>query len=243
MDRHGQPARFFFMHVQKTAGTSLFWALRRLFEPEAIYPNDTDGPTILRVMSIDHLLERWAARRDEIRLVWGHFPYCTIELLDAEFKVFTVLRDPVERTLSFLRYHQREYTPDNDKSFEEIYDNPWVFEGFIHNHQVKMLALDVQEMAMTNGFTSGLTFTPEHLDKAKARLLAMDLVGFREQYPILLAELELRYGWSLGEPMHANATEPVPVSAALRARIAADNAADIELYEFAREQCLQERRR
>ncbi len=61
------------------------------------------------------LLERWKARRDEIRVVTGHFPLCVTELLDADFATFTVLRDPVERTLSYLRHH-RDTTPPTASS-------------------------------------------------------------------------------------------------------------------------------
>jgi hypothetical protein len=242
MARAAEPTRYFFMHVQKTGGTSLYWALRRSLDPAIMYPNASDGGKVVRAMSVDHLLQRWLVRRDEIRLVWGHFPLCTASLLDAPFMTFTVLRDPLERTMSFLRYHQREYPDDRDKSFEEIYENPFVYEGFVHNHMVKMLALDVSELARANAFTTGIRFTPDHLARAKERLAAMDLVGLQEHYDDFWTEFERRSGWDLGEPPHANRTDPVPVSAALRARIVEDNADDFELYEFARDHVAQSTR-
>ena len=67
-------------------------------------------PTVAPQLFPHILLERWEARRDEIQVVTGHFPLCTTELLDADFTVITVLRDPVERTLSYLRHH-RDTTP------------------------------------------------------------------------------------------------------------------------------------
>ena len=42
--------------------------------------------------------------------------------------------------------------------------------------------------------------------------------------------------WDLGPPLFANRTQPVEVSDAFRARIAEDNAYDVELYEFARDE-------
>jgi hypothetical protein len=48
-------------------------------------------------------------------------------------------------------------------------------------------------------------------------------------------ELAARFGWKLGEPMHANRTVPEQVSASFRARIERDNAMDLELYEYARD--------
>jgi hypothetical protein len=204
MDRPPPPTRRFFMHVQKTAGMSLYLTLLHSLDPVTIYPNEDDGPKVPRAISVDHLLQRWAVRRDEIRLVSGHFPLCTTELLDAPFQTFTILREPVARTLSYLRYHRQEIAADRDKSLEEIYENPWVFHGLIHNHMVKMLAIDVAEM--TSGSTTGLTFTPEHLPRAKARLAAMDLVGLQEQYEAFWAQLEPRFGWQIGPPRHTNRT-------------------------------------
>ena len=99
------PPRFFVAHMQKTAGTALRDRLRATFPESQIYPNGTDGPDArIAVISVAHLQERWAARGDEIRLLTGHFPVRTVELLDAPLPTMTVLRDPVERTLSFLRH-------------------------------------------------------------------------------------------------------------------------------------------
>jgi len=104
-----QPRRFFFVHMQKTGGVSLYMRMRREFGDHAVYPAKSDGDAVgvAPQLMTDVLLRRWAERRDEIRVVTGHFPLCTTELLDAEFTTLTVLRDPVERTLSYLRHHRR----------------------------------------------------------------------------------------------------------------------------------------
>ena len=110
-------ARFFVAHMQKTAGTALRDRLRATFPDEAIYPNGSDGPDPrIAVISVQRLRERWAVRGDDIRLLTGHFPVRVTELLGAEFVTLTVLRHPVERTLSFLRHQaarrQRGATED-----------------------------------------------------------------------------------------------------------------------------------
>ena len=97
------------------------------------------------MISVDHLLERWRTYRDVIRVVTGHFPLCTVDLLRDSFTTLTVLRDPVERTLSYLRHH-RELTPDDsERSLEAIYADPFRFHGLIHNHMVKMFSLTTAE--------------------------------------------------------------------------------------------------
>ena len=70
-------------HMQKTAGTTLRDRLRATFDEAQIYPNGTDGPDPrISVISVRHLQERWAARHDEIRLLTGHFPVRTVEVLE-----------------------------------------------------------------------------------------------------------------------------------------------------------------
>ena len=72
-----------------------------------------------------------------------------------------------------------------------------------------------------------------HLERAKERLAGIDAFGLQERFEDFCDELTARFGWALGEPVRANPTVPVEVSESFRARIAEDNALDIELYEFA----------
>jgi len=224
--------RFFFLHLQKTAGTALWRRLGNEFDAASVYPGPGDGTPPEAVLSVDHLVERWNVRRDEIRVVTGHFPLCTVELLGAPFTTLTLLRDPVERTLSYLRHH-REATPeDQDRSLEEVYGDPIRFE-LLHNHMVKMLSLSREEMA--NGALTHVEFTRDRLARAKERLQGIDVVGFQEDFESFCTQLTKRFGWNLGGPVFMNRTTPVDVSDALRTRIADDNALDIELYDFARQ--------
>jgi hypothetical protein len=231
--------RFFFAHVQKTAGTSLIKRLRRHFGDSAVYPGKMDGDIVACVISVEHLLERWRARRGEIRVVSGHFPLCTAELLGGGFTTLTLLREPVERTLSYLRHHRIMTPADREAPLEAIYDNSFRFHGLVHNHMVKMFSLTPEDM--TDGVLTRVQFTPERLALAKERLASVDALGLQRDLEEFCDELSRRFGWRLGEPLHANRTEAFEVSDAFRARIAEDNAMDVELYEFA-ERIYEERR-
>lgn len=223
--------RFFFVHLQKTAGTSLFMLLRKHFGPSAVYPDSSDGEAPNSVLLVEHLLERWHVRRDEIRLVTGHFPLCTTEVLGAPFRTFTVLRDPVERTLSQLRHRHALDAASRAMTLEDMYGDQLFFFSLVHNHMVKMLALTPSEM--TAGAATMVEFRPEHLDRAKANLRGMDVFGLQDRFEEFLDELTDRFGWSLGPAPRANRTDPVEVSDAFRARIIRDNALDVELYTYA----------
>ena len=142
--RGPEPRRFFFVHMQKTGGVSLYVRMWRYFGRQAVYPAPSDGsPTKVAPQLFPQVLfERWAERRDEIQVVTGHFPLCTTELLDAEFTtLITVLRHPVERTLSYLRHHRDTTPADRELPLEAIYEDPSRFRPFIENHMVKMLSL------------------------------------------------------------------------------------------------------
>jgi hypothetical protein len=223
--------RFFFCHLQKTAGTTLFLWLREYFDDAAVYPNDDDGPKIPSVISIDHLLDRWHRRRDEIRVVTGHFPLCTTELLGGGFRTFTILREPIARTHSYLRHH-RATNPEGDRRhFEAIYDDPLRFHGLIHNHMVKMFSLTTDEM--TEGALTRVDFTRQHLERAKENLASIEVVGLQEDFGAFWTDLTGTFGWDLGPPGFANRSDPAGMPEALTERIIEDNALDIELYQFA----------
>jgi hypothetical protein len=231
------PDRYFFVHLQKTAGTTLRKRLEGCLGPAAVYPNRTDGSDPYSLMvSIEHLRDRLAVRGDEVQVIAGHFPLCTTELLDGTFGTFTVLREPVARTLSYLRHH-RSHTPDDGhKTLEQIYDDPFRFEGFIHNHMVKMLSLTVDEMSA--GMLTPVTFTGEHLERARTNVASLDVVGVQEDFDAFCADLGARFGWDLpDEPRFANQTDDpaddAEVDAALLDRIGEDQAGDVELYSYA----------
>ena len=229
----GEPRRFFFVHMQKTAGTALLIRLQRQFGGAAVYPAPVDeGPRIDVVLNPHFLAERFAARKDEIRLVTGHFPLCVSEMLGVPFETFTVLRDPVERTLSFLRHHKKLEASSRDLSLEEIYEDPVLQQGLIRNHMVKMLSLTTDEM--THWAMTEVTFDDARLARAEDNLeRRIDVFGLQERFEEFCDDLTDRFGWDLGDPAFANRTEPTDVSEEFRARIAADNAMDMELYAFA----------
>ena len=164
---NSEPGGVFFVHMQKTAGTALRQGLINHFGKRAVYPTqgmDGTDPTQL-VTSTDYLRERLAARGDEIEAITGHFPLCTTELLDGRYTTLTLLREPVERSLSYLRHHRKEEPADRDRSLEEIYEDPFRFQGFVHNHMTKMLSLTPAEM--TDGMLTPLELNEIHLERAK----------------------------------------------------------------------------
>ena len=231
----GREQRFFFCHLQKTAGTTLIRRIRSDFPPGAVYPErpeDARNPDVARVISVPRLVEEWERRGDEIRVVTGHFPLCVTEVLGAEFVTMTVLRHPLERTISYMRHHRRRTPADADLTLEEVYDDDLRFNGLIHNHMTKMLSLTPEEME--DGVLTRVEFTPERLERAKERLSGIDVVGLQEEFDSFCAELSERFGWSLDDQLSPKQHPPEELEPAFRDRILDDNAHDLELYDFGR---------
>jgi hypothetical protein len=229
-----EPTRFFIVHLQKTTGTSLRDRFRATLPDTAIYPNSSDGrDKRLSVISVTHLLDRWRERRDEIRLVAGHFPLSTIELLDAEFVTLSILRAPVDRTLSYLRHQKKLNREDRERSLEAIYDDPFRFNGLVRNHMVRMFSIGADEMAAGDGVLTDPGDSRERLERAKEAVAGLDGFGLQQCFDEFWDEFACRHDLVVGEPMRSNTTEPEPAPAALIERIERDNALDQELFDYA----------
>ena len=232
--------RFFFVHVQKAAGTEVRERLKRQFAPAQLYPDPTDGDlfTVGPQVSVAQLLARWPERKADIRVITGHFPYATVELLDSDFVTMSVLREPVERVLSHLRHHRKLVPEARDSSLEALYDEVLQPE-FFHNHMVKVFSLTADEVAESAALDRWavlkvIDFTPARLARAKGNVEQLDVLGLQDHLEEFCSELTSRFGWDLGPPLYANRTPAEDAPRALRDRIAADNALDTELWEHAR---------
>ena len=227
-----EPApRWFFVHMHKTAGTTLYQRLIEQFGTVAVYPTRAEQQAHKASLHVDLLCQKFQERGHELKLIAGHFPLCTTELLGVPFTTITVLRDPVERTLSSLR-DMREREPEfQGQPLERIYEEPIRFRCLIQNHMVKMLSLTPDEM--TDGVLTVTDFDRTHLERARRNLERIDVWGVQERFDDLCDELVRRFGWNLGEPRFSNRTTPLAADDDFRERIAHDNALDVELYEHA----------
>jgi hypothetical protein len=240
-DSASSQRRFLFVHLQKTGGTALFQRLREHFGPRGVYPTPDEQGDVRAVTDLDFLVERLRVHGDDVRVVTGHFPLCTTELLGGGFTTFTVLRDPVERTLSLLRRRQHAEERFHGRGLEDIYADDSLHD-IIRNHMVKMLSLTVDEVA-SGPLVMPVEFDQARLERAKSNLRdRIDVFGLQEHFDDFCVDISNRFDWDLGASRFANRTQRSPVSDALRERIAEDNSIDRELYDFAR-QLWQERQR
>jgi len=264
--------RFFFIHVMKTGGTSFVFQLLQNFEPDELYPSavDRDSPTdVTPYASIPKMLALSPERSDRIRVYTGHMPYVASELLGIDVIRLTLLRDPVDRTISMLKHVKRLFPSYSEFPLEAIYDDEPIFRHYLDNYQTKVFALTAEERARALAAAANPTdsaaarpsvpnqrpFGPSQsipvdgsrFEHAKANLATVDVIGLNERYGEFLDELHARFGWwpdGLRREARANvSSEDWEISNALRRRIADELAADMEFYEYAKELVEARRRR
>jgi hypothetical protein len=241
--------RVFFLHVMKTGGNTLKASVRDNFEPHELYPGPEDiffrdtGAVSFRHFMIPRLRAVADERRRSIRVYMGHFPYVAREVIGGDLTTITLLRDPVDRTISMLRQLQRPWWLDPNRtskmhglSVEELYEHPRVYEHFIHNHQTKIFSMTLADDPQ--GFMQVIDVDASRLALAKENLERVEVLGLTERYDDLLDDVSERFGWRVQRGTRLNAapeSSRSEVSASLRRRIIEDNAIDLELYEHARE--------
>jgi hypothetical protein len=225
--------RYFFVHVMKTGGRTFSWRARANFRAAEIYPSGEE-PDLFEASTNFTLLARLPeARRRQVRFYCGHFPLMAADLVGPDVVTMTMLRNPVDRTISYLKHVKRRDPRYAAKTLEQIYDDPWIFPMYLHDHQVKVFSLCAAD-APTYYFHA-IDVDAERLESAKSNLRTVDVVGLTERSPEFAQEITRQYGWSFSDLDDMNvSTEDWPVSPALRERILTDNAIDMEFYEFAR---------
>jgi hypothetical protein len=274
--------QLFFIHVMKTGGTTLVRNALQNVPADQVFPRPLDEPDpviqILTYMAVSPFAALDAEQRAHLRWLSAHVPLSVAETDCPEARTVLLLRDPVERTLSYLRHCQQRHPEHADLPMEAIYEDEWFYVRFIQDHQTKMLSMTYEEATaeqlrdeppellermrhdpalfeeVTQGWlsegaaktllsvsdrtpTERVVVDDRRLDVASDALERVDLVALTPQLGQLLDLMSARYGWTT-TPMRLNASErSEPASDAFRARIAADNAADVELYRRAEARC------
>jgi hypothetical protein len=248
-------------HIQKTAGTSLRRIVRGNLPPVEV----TVGPDLQKLRYRPADLLSWhrdwygsldERRRGRLACVMSHSAGYLLPVLDRPFEALVLVREPVDRVLSFYWYKRRRPgdPPVGNKApfleLEEIYATseaerarlrkPSRLEAWeqFSNWQSRAL-LSVFHDVSTLPFSPGPpTDADVWRDRLRALVTQVYTVGVQDDLRGFVDLLARRHGWSATAipnakvNVHRSDDELAP---GLREAILAHNWLDAELYELARE--------
>jgi len=229
---------FLFLHIPKTAGTTLHYLLERQFaikENELLFTIYKQGHTEQAYKKLTSLSREESNR---IQVIRGHMPFGWHRLFPwREFSYFTIFRDPIERVISHYYYE---------------YDNP---ERPFHHLATKMSLEEYIEesgvVEVDNGQTRFIAGASEYpfdevtydiLEKAKNNLVRyFSVFGFSEKFDEFLILLSHEMNWKktfFYTPKNVNANrrfrKDLPSNIIQKIENSRHCKLDIELYNFAK---------
>ena len=227
------PDTIIFLHIPKTAGTTINSILQQQYESKQIYFLGLNAQE-----SIQSYQQLAAEEKKAIRLVSGHTSYGFHKYIPGSSTYFTFLRDPVERVISFYHFvkkHDQHYLHRSiTKEVTGIIpfvSNRWNI--MVDNGQTRLISGAWLEPG--SGKLTSQTF-----ELAKKNLSQnFSVVGLTEHFDLTLLLFRKIFNWQNINYVRKNVSKAAPHERRLtpeeRETILNYNQWDVALYEYAKE--------
>lgn len=248
--QNGTDGPLYFLHIEKTAGTSFASVLKQLCGPGEGHKS----------LDLDHISATQSLANPAIRysLIRGHLRYEAVKhLLPAGTRRVTMLREPVARTISHLLHIQRhpeqnrfleQFAPISKMSLKELLEHN-IVRAYLTNFQAKKLALPYTPgrqgaehainamLSLTSAMDKGL------LEHALLNLSKFDFVGISERFEESSARLCRTLGYEtvttipmLNQAPKVQINQMIDNESAIKSTIMEMTQLDYTLYTRANEQ-------
>lgn len=184
-----------FVHIPKTGGLTLYWIMNRQYIPQAIFTLDWTKHFDDSVREFVTLPE---AQKRTVKILRGHMRFALHTILPEDSLYFTILRDPVERTISYYHYVRRSS------------HHPWYQELHARNMTLQDFVMQVPDWNLDNCQTRFLADEPSWVEfgkctadmaaSAKQNLEKFKIIGLTERFDETLVLLKRAFGWN--EPVY-----------------------------------------
>ena len=230
MKESGKNQLIIFVHIPKTAGTSLRVIIERNFDRQVIFTIDGRNPQ----KSIKQFNQLSQEEKSSFSLVQGHGEFGALRNLPhRQIKYITFVRDPVERVLSYYSYilsdafrrPQAEIAEGMSLKDYMLSRSDWQ----VNNHQTRMIAGNVgPEYGACN---------EEVLERAKNNIINyFHFVGLAEQFDRSILAMSKSLGWRTPFYKSLNRTNKrinqETIDEDVKDLIRNENRFDLQLYDF-----------
>jgi hypothetical protein len=237
-----------FVHVPKTAGTSVVDLLRRNYPGAAfaqfVVAGRKDANGAGKTLAspdedIRALIEAVRADAGEIKVVTGHFPYGLHRFIDRPVDYVTILREPMARSLSQY-YHLMDATRNSAlRRILTSYD--FDFERALGEGAALQFCNDQTRLVIGS---DKIVLDEGDLQRAKEVIAeGYAFVGLQERLDDCVKHLARRFGWTTTELPRLNVgrTDIPPPDPKTSALFEAYNRLDLELFRWVRDDYLPSR--
>lgn len=215
-----------FVHVPKTAGSSLYSIFRTILKPPELLKLHPNGETLVR---IDALPKRHLT---QLKVLYGHVDVQLAKQIVPLRQCVTLLRDPVDRIVSYYAFAKHMNSGLHSELARRTSITQWI----------DTLRLPETDNGMVRRFSGALhqagigACTRRMLERAKANLTQFALVGLTDRFDEFYALLANELGLPMRSYVVAKVNAKRPRSDQLHADTLAEleqrNELDRELYRF-----------
>jgi hypothetical protein len=225
------------LHIPKTAGTSLRYAIEKIFNKEELIYLYRMEPGIKLSELIEYLKSKKNKNKPFPQIVYGHMGYGLHNILGINATYITILREPIKRAISMYRHEQRMsnalfHKEANLYTVAEFYSRE--FSPYFKNSMTRLLSGNLWQEE--NWYLEG--DESDALNVAKRNLIRdFSYVGFTENLKYEEKKLSSYFGKKI--KLIKSNSDPSPISindlnSNELSVIKSKFELDIELYEFAK---------